>query len=492
MIVLMRLFRKCLPVIALVLLTLPAAAQATGKEPVIIIPGITGSSLINSKTGKTVWFNVRRDKTDDLRLPMTSPVLSSNRDSLVPGDLIRKVELPILPDVEVYQALIDALEARGYREARWESPAATDVYYVFPYDWRRDNVETAQILMRKIVAVKQRLRRPSLKFNILAHSMGGLVARYAAMYGSADLPAEGRPISPTWAGAPHIKKLMMFGTPNEGTFSALESLIDGYAVIADRKLPLIDDFRAEDVMSSPSVFQLLPHRGPVTFLDSDLKPVQVDLYDVETWLKYDWSPLKNDKFLSKLRDAAVLARQSKNIKPERPDKDAGLDDRIISQTTSTQIRAYLRSVLSRAKRFHLALDADTRETPIELYAFGGNCQQTPAAALIVRDDKKEKWETVLDPKDVKTSDGRTLKKDDLRPLLTAPGDGRVTQRSLLTIDSLQPGARQIPIAGASIVQALFPLRGSLLACGTHTRLFLDKPIQDSFLSALVVGSNAHP
>lgn len=32
-------------------------AQAqTGKRPIIIIPGITGSELINSETGEKVWF----------------------------------------------------------------------------------------------------------------------------------------------------------------------------------------------------------------------------------------------------------------------------------------------------------------------------------------------------------------------------------------------------------------------------------------------------
>src|SRR5438445_2741838 len=113
-------------------------AQTAGKKPVIIIPGITGSQLINPKTGKTVWFSVKRDKIDDLRLPMTSPVLERNRDGLVAGDIIREIKLPLLPDIEVYQSVIDALTARGYTEATWNKPRASDVFYVFPYDWRRD------------------------------------------------------------------------------------------------------------------------------------------------------------------------------------------------------------------------------------------------------------------------------------------------------------------------------------------------------------------
>src|SRR6187431_1517837 len=113
------------------------SAQATGKDPVIIIPGVTGSQLVNPRTGKSVWFSVKRDKDDDLRLPMTSPLLPRNRDGLVATDIIREVKLKVLPDVEVYQSLIDALTARGYKEATWDKPEAADVFYVFPYDWRR-------------------------------------------------------------------------------------------------------------------------------------------------------------------------------------------------------------------------------------------------------------------------------------------------------------------------------------------------------------------
>jgi hypothetical protein len=48
-----------------------------------------------------------------LRLPI-SPVLSRNRDSLQVRDVIREVELVrFLPEIEIYQKLIDALEKRG-------------------------------------------------------------------------------------------------------------------------------------------------------------------------------------------------------------------------------------------------------------------------------------------------------------------------------------------------------------------------------------------
>ena len=121
-----------------------------------------------------------------MKLPI-SPNIAANRDSLSAGDIIRDVKFA-LRRIDVYGGLLEALGKAGYREARWDSPGARgyeDTVYVFPYDWRRDNVETARLLLRRIEALKRRLRRPNLKFDVIGHSMGGLIARYAAMYGNA-------------------------------------------------------------------------------------------------------------------------------------------------------------------------------------------------------------------------------------------------------------------------------------------------------------------
>jgi hypothetical protein len=471
--------------ISLLITTYNASAQATGKNPVIIIPGVTGSQLVNPNTGNTVWFSVKRDKDDDIRLPMTSPVFSRNRDSLKVTDIIREIKLKVLPDVEVYQSLIDALIERGYKEADWKNPQATDVFYVFPYDWRRDNVETAHMLMRRMAEVKRSVKRPGLKFDIIAHSMGGLIARYAAMYGLADLPRDGVAPVPSWAGSAHINKLMMFGTPNEGSFGAFQALLDGYPIIANRKLPFIDDLKAEDVMSAPSAFQLIPHKASARFLDGDLKPLHVDIYDPANWFKYGWGPLTDPKFLGKLKDAPRLALTNKEIKPEKPGKGAYGDDLLLSRTTFAQVRAYFNAALNRAKRFQAALDTPSKNAPVELFAYGGNCEQTLDAVILTRDEKKDRWVTYFEPKDLKTSAGTEIKKDQVKAAMFAIGDGRVTKSSLLAESA-------VPKAGGPDIQVMLPLKSSFFSCGTHTRLFLEKPIKDSFLSSLVVETQQQP
>src|SRR5215813_14080499 len=95
---------------------------AQGKTPIILIPGLTGSELINSRTGEKVWFKTARSKTDDLRLPI-GPDLTANRDTLVPGDILRDVKSTVFPRTDVYGGLLAALQSQGgYREARWDAP----------------------------------------------------------------------------------------------------------------------------------------------------------------------------------------------------------------------------------------------------------------------------------------------------------------------------------------------------------------------------------
>lgn len=467
----------------LLFLSFAVSAQTSGKNPVIIVPGLQGSELIDS-SGKHLWFSLKRSKTDDIRLPVNSPILSRNRDSNRVGDIIRKVDIKFFPDVEVYQAVIEALEAKGYTEATWNKPRATDVFYVFPYDWRRDNVESARLLIRRMAAVRRTLKRPNLKFDILAHSMGGLVARYAAMYGAADLPAAGA--APTWAGARYINKLMMFGTPNQGSMSAFDALVNGAPIAANRKLPLVDDFRAEDVFAQQSIYQLLPHPGSARFFDENMQPLAVDLYNPATWDKYGWGALNDPKFLSKLKDAPKLALKNKDVKPKPLASDASLDDRLLARTTYAQARAYFAAALARGKRFAAALDAPVKKAPIELYAFGGNCAQTLDGAVLIRDEKDGKWTTVLDGKEIKAKDGKVFKKDEVRAAIYSPGDGRVTQQSLLA------ASQKMTDGKAEFVDAVFPMTSYVFSCGSHFKLFLEKPIQDSFLSALVIRKTIQP
>ncbi|HEV7644145.1 MAG TPA: hypothetical protein VGO50_09415 [Pyrinomonadaceae bacterium] len=432
---------------------LPALAQnQKGKLPVIIIPGLTGSELINSKTKETVWFKPQRSKVDDIALPV-SPDISANKDDLIVGDILREIKVgPV--KVEVYGVLVSALVDRGgYTIGNWDAPQPgdyQDTVFVFPYDWRRDNVENARLLTRRIKALKAKLNKPGLKFNIVAHSMGGIVARYAAMYGDVDLPAGTGAIKPTWAGAADLNRLIILGTPNEGSALSLNSLINGFAVGGIQvNLPFVQNPSKFDIFTLPSAYQLLPAPGTFQAFDEDLKPLQVDIYDPKTWTKYGWGALEDKNF-------------EKNYSPAE----------------RSGAKTYFANVLSRARRLYDALDAVTSgKIPVQFDLVGGDCEDTLDSIVIYRDKKSDLWKTLFKPQSFTRSDGRKVSVDELKKVMMAPGDSVVTQRSLL-------GTTLAKNAG---VTSVFSAATNSNVCAIHNRQPTIAAIQDKIIALLAVG-----
>src|SRR5215212_9685857 len=62
------------------------AREMTGKAPIIVIPGMLGSRLVNKRTGEKVWPRAH-PKEDDLSLP-TSTDLKKNIDDAVAIDVM--------------------------------------------------------------------------------------------------------------------------------------------------------------------------------------------------------------------------------------------------------------------------------------------------------------------------------------------------------------------------------------------------------------------
>lgn len=124
------------------------------------------------------------------------------------------------------------------------------------YDWRRDVASLGDQLSARIAADGR------AEVALVAHSMGGLVARAALA----------RP-----AGA-RISGVVMLGTPNAGSYGAVQALRGTYAVV--RKLAQLDlrheaELLAREVFSTfPGLHELLPARGAVDALD---------FFDVSTW-----------------------------------------------------------------------------------------------------------------------------------------------------------------------------------------------------------------
>ena len=425
-----------------------AATCALGqpKRPVIIIPGLTGSELVNSKTGEKVWFKLRRSKGDDLRLPVSANILA-NRDSLVAGDIIREVGSGLLPRTDVYGGLIDSLVARGYLETRWDAPPTKEyekALYVFPYDWRRDNVENSRLLIRRIEGLKKRLKRPDLKFDVIAHSMGGLIARYAAMYGNADLSSNGKP-APTWSGARHMANLVIIGTPNEGSPLSLKNLINGFRLFGiDINLPFVQNLSSFDVFTIPAAYELLPAQGSIRAFDQDLKPLDIDVYDVATWKKYGWDPIDDKDFAKEFTPAERRAAPK-----------------------------FFAMMLDRARRFQTALAVRQTASAVSINVIGSDCTET-LDAMVLYQKKDGKWETIFKADSFENAAGRKVTSEELKALIYGPGDGVVTWRSL----------EAATVAKAAGSDPIFSPTAVSCVCENHDKLPANVEVQAKLFAIL--------
>jgi pimeloyl-ACP methyl ester carboxylesterase len=374
--------------------------------------------------------------------------------------------IKFIPEIGVYGALFKALENNGgYHRGDIDAPAADgdrDTYYLFAYDWRRDNVESARKLAEKIAEIKRRTNQPNLRFDIIAHSMGGLIARYFAMYGDRDVLGDARP-QPDWRGARSLGRLVLFGTPNAGSMDALRSLIYGYSVTtADR--PRINLFRGlgrSMIFTAPSVYQLLPRNQTVRFYDAKLDPVKLDLYDAETWKRYQWSAAF---------DPELVAREQKSS-----NKKYGAEEGKMEAEKTLGLRAsYLRAVLKRAADFHRALDAGgAPPETLNLHLVGGDCDATLAGALLL--DVKGAPKTLFYPSRIP----RNLR-DEAYKKMFIPGDGRVTRQSLFGLSfglgSSEDGITQVMKQPPSY---------TLFGCEDHGDLPINPTIMDNLLTLLL-------
>ncbi len=285
------------------------AAQGIGPDrtPVVVIPGILGSKLVDGD-GTKVWGSFTFGAADPdfpigarrLAIPMEMGVpLSQLRDEVYAQDVLDSVtvDVGLLRGFEIgaYIDIMKTLAAGKYRDQSLGESGAIDyggLHYTcfqLPYDWRRDISEQAEAL-DSVIRDAQDLTRAELrlpddatvKVDVVAHSMGGLVLRYYLRYGTQPLPTDGSMPELNWAGARNVRQAILIGTPNAGSVLALQQLVKGYNLS-----PLFPNYRPSILGTMPAIYQLLPRPRHARVVDAErLQPV--DLYDVATWDRYGW------------------------------------------------------------------------------------------------------------------------------------------------------------------------------------------------------------
>ena len=354
----------------------------------VIVPGLLGSEL-RQPDGREAWLNSGNALGyHDLRLPMKLP-LRESRDTLVAGGLIgADTVLPRLFGFTEYADILELLHAAGFHRDARPGGARGAVHHVFTYDWRRDLVESAEALGQALDARADERGDPDARFNVIAHSMGGLVARYYLRYGGAE---PGGPV--TWAGARRIHNLVLVATPSGGSIPALEAILTG------NRVGLSSTTLAADVIARmPSLYQLLPPRGTSPLVNAAAEPLDVDLHSPKLWEERGWGPW-------------------------RPGSKGSEQD-------------FTAAMLERAGAFHAALARTPGSAcPVRVVALGGDCLPTRTRALV-----SEKRGVL--PR----GEPRTRNEADV---MFEAGDGRVTRSSVLA--SHLPGASR-SVFGSGIAE----------------------------------------
>jgi pimeloyl-ACP methyl ester carboxylesterase len=216
-----------------------SARHGSPRSAVLIVPGMMGSRLCEisgrgaaKRPARTnaLWMDPLRIAAGDLgRLSLTRKSSHSIRPA---GALL-----------PAYAKLKLMLSIEGF-EARY-----------FAYDWRLG-------IDRIGAALASKIRAGGKPVSLIAHSMGGLVARIAAK----ELPKR------------LIKRLVLLGTPNQGAFAPVLALRGTYPFVL--RLSRLDlEHSPEDLASAvfctfPGLCQLLPA--------APMAP-QIDLLDPRSW-----------------------------------------------------------------------------------------------------------------------------------------------------------------------------------------------------------------
>lgn len=193
---------------------------------VVFVPGTMGSVLATPE-GEEIWPPTAGETQFGYK--RTAKLL---RPDLVVGDIVRTVLC-----FGVYRPLIEQLKDIGFAES-----GPGNRLHVFPYDWRQDLEGLAEQFAQRLTAIS---KTGVSTITIVAHSMGGLVARLALESGKYD--------AEPWF--PKVKSFITLGTPHLGAPLALARILGMDSALG---ISGPDFQRIASDRRYPSGYQLLP------------------------------------------------------------------------------------------------------------------------------------------------------------------------------------------------------------------------------------------
>jgi hypothetical protein len=366
---------------------------------VVLVPGITGSKLRDTASGRLVWGDgasvVRpHDGGYAMALPIDAPEEGDGR--LEPAGVIDEVRLLGIFHKRVYSPIRELLAGAGYRPGDLDRPRPGESYFELGYDWRLESAVTARRLLEGLERVAALRGTPPLRVALVCQSSGAHVCRWLAKYGGATLEEAEAGRGGLPAGI-EVSRLVLVGTANGGSVRILRELDRGR-----RYLPLVGrTISQEAVFTFRSAYQELPAYRDDVFVGAGGEPVAADLWDAATWRRYGWSV-----FRPEVRRRLAAAGRADLF----GDEAARL--------------AYLARRLDRGRRYAelLARDAPGFRTP-RVYLLQNVSDPTPDRGLLL--SRGDRWRLLF------PGDRRVDRDPALAARTSAPGDGHATRESQL-------------------------------------------------------------
>jgi pimeloyl-ACP methyl ester carboxylesterase len=236
-----------------------SSAWSAPERPVVLIPGILGTRLVDA-AGRAVWG----ERNSLLNYPKLELTPGSPGSRLKADGLVKSINvLGPFWTIHEYDSLLDRLHRLGFVDGQ--------TLFILPYDWRKSNFDTADQLDALVRST------PALqggKFDIVAHSMGGLVAKIWML---------GR------GGAARVNKAIYMGTPFRGSMNAFATLSDGWGAFANFMAGGISTVRRV-TLSFPSIYELFPNYDDCCRLGDPANHTTLDIFSGTTWTQRDWLP----------------------------------------------------------------------------------------------------------------------------------------------------------------------------------------------------------
>ena len=253
-------------------------------DPVIVVPGILGSWNLTE-----LKFLLFKKKGVDFLIEKIFPWF----DKWYPDPLLG-----------TYTDLIKIFDMQDEYEKDKN-------FFVFTYDWRNSNIQTARLLKDKIQEIKD--KTGASKVDIIAHSMGGLITRYYV-------------ISDLYQG--DVDQVVFLGTPHRGAPKAYLTWEGGYlgvdvfSIFSERIFLQVAESLGYDsifefVREYPvfSVQQLLPDYTYLSDVDNNKELIyspQSDDYPQNGFLVYLNRPENISKFTSRVRRSLMIYGEKQN------------------------------------------------------------------------------------------------------------------------------------------------------------------------------------